>query len=57
VLARIEGYRQKLVNTNAINRERLIWTNLSQDLNTETAYMGNWYRSQWDMVDTYINSL
>ncbi|MES2426870.1 MAG: CotH kinase family protein [Bacteroidota bacterium] len=54
---RIEGYRKVLVNTNAITRERVVWTNITQDLNTETAYMTTWYGAQYDLFDTYINNL
>jgi hypothetical protein len=55
--ARIEGYRKLMVNSNAFAREQYIATNITQDLNTETAYMNTWYSAQFDLVDNYINGL
>jgi hypothetical protein len=54
---RIEGYRKTLVNTNAFTRERLVWPNITQDLNTEAAYMTTWYGAQYDVFDTYVNNI
>ncbi|GAA4105368.1 CotH kinase family protein [Mucilaginibacter panaciglaebae] len=57
VEARIDVYRKLLNNTNAFTRERQIWTNITQDVNTEAAYMTNWYSAQYDQFDNYVNSL
>jgi hypothetical protein len=57
VNSRIEAYGKILTNTNAFSRERVRWTNITQDLNTETAYMETWYSAQYNLMDTYINSL
>ncbi|MES2375892.1 MAG: CotH kinase family protein [Bacteroidota bacterium] len=57
VSARIEAYRKMLVNTNAFARERYRWANVMQDLDPEAAYMTSWYTDQYNMVDSYINSL
>lgn len=57
VAARIEVYRKLMTNTNAFNRERKVWDNITQDLNTEAAYMDNWYSTQYDQFDSYVNSL
>jgi hypothetical protein len=57
VAARIEGYRNLMVSTNAFAREQYIATNITQGLNDEVTYMNGWYSIQYDMVDTYINSL
>ncbi|WP_186292550.1 CotH kinase family protein [Mucilaginibacter corticis] len=57
VNARIENYRNIMVTTNAFAREQLIWTNISQDLNTEAVYMDTWYSAQYDLFDNYINDL
>jgi len=57
VTARIESYRVLLVNTNAFTRERAVWNNITQDLNTETSYIETWYSAQYDLMDSYINSL
>jgi hypothetical protein len=57
VNARIEAYRKLLVNTNAFTRERAKWTNITQDLNTETSTMETWYSAQYDLMDSYINGL
>lgn len=55
VNARIEAYRDLLTNTNAIVREAARWGAL--DLPTETTWMETWYRSRFDYLDTYFNSL
>ena len=57
VNARVENYRNIMVTTNAFARERLIWTNITQDLNTEATYIDTWYSAQYDLFDKYINSL
>jgi len=57
VANRIEGYRKQLVETNAINRERVVWNNITQDLNTEATYMNTWYNAQFDLMDGYFNGL
>lgn len=57
VAAHIEVYRKLLNNTNAFTRERQIWTNITQDINTEAAYMTNWYAGQYDQFDSYVNNL
>lgn len=57
VAARIEVYRKLMTNTNAFNRERKVWDNITQDLNTEAAYMDNWYSTQYDQFDSYVNGL
>ncbi|WP_214073169.1 CotH kinase family protein [Mucilaginibacter sp. dw_454] len=57
VAARIETYRSLLVNTNAFARERLVWNNITQDLNPEASYMTTWYSAQYDLFDTYVNNL
>jgi len=57
VAARIEVYRKLLNNTNTFARERLIWNNITQDVNTEAAYMINWYNAQYDMFTSYVNNL
>jgi len=31
--------------------------NISQDLNTKTTHIQNWYSGQYDLFDTYINNL
>jgi hypothetical protein len=55
--ARIDAYKNTLVNTNAFARERAKWTNITQDLPTETDYMEKWYVTQYNDVDAYINNL
>jgi hypothetical protein len=55
--ARIELYRQQLVNTNAFGREMAKWGNITRDLNAETTYMENWYVTQYALLDEYINNL
>lgn len=57
VAARIEVYRKLLNNTNAFTRERQVWNNITQDINTEANYMTNWYGGQYDMFDSYVNGL
>jgi hypothetical protein len=57
ISARIEGYRKILVNTNAFARERYRWANITRDLDPEAAYMTSWYTDQYNLVDTFINSL
>ncbi|GAB3926845.1 CotH kinase family protein [Mucilaginibacter myungsuensis] len=54
---RVENYRKKLVETKAIDREKKVWTNLGQDLNTEAEYMKSWYGSQFTLINDYFNSL
>lgn len=55
--ARIEVYRKLMTNTDAFTRERKVWDNITQDLNTEASYMNNWYSTQYDQFDSYVNSL
>lgn len=55
--SRIEAYRRQLVNTNAFARERGVWTNITQDLNTEADYMTNWYFAQYNLFDDYVDGL
>lgn len=57
VSTRVENYRKLLVGTNAIARERVVWGNLTQDLNTEASYMNTWYNAQYDLMDGYFNGL
>jgi hypothetical protein len=57
ISGRIEGYRKLLVGTNAFARERYRWANITRDLDPEAAYMTSWYTDQYNMVDSYINSL
>jgi hypothetical protein len=57
ITARIESYRKMLVGTNAFARERYRWANLTRDLDPEAAYMTSWYSDQYNLVDTYMNSL
>lgn len=57
VAARIEVYRKLLNGTNAFTRERQVWDNVTQDVNTEATYMNSWYSTQYDQVDNYISNL
>ncbi|HEY9535669.1 MAG TPA: CotH kinase family protein [Mucilaginibacter sp.] len=57
VAARIEVYRKLLNNTNAFAREHRAWNNITQDVNTEAAYMSSWYSAQYDQFDNYVNGL
>jgi len=45
------------LTTNAFTRERDKWGNITQDLDTETKFMSDWYGSQFDKLDNYIGNL
>ncbi|MES2809616.1 MAG: CotH kinase family protein [Bacteroidota bacterium] len=55
--SRIETYRKQLASTGAFARESTLWFNPTQNINTETEYMTNWYNAQFDLVDHYFNNL
>lgn len=57
IAARIEAYRKVLGGTNAFNRERVLWGNIPQDLNSEAAFMTDWYSAQFDLMDQFVNGL
>jgi spore coat protein CotH len=54
---RLEFYRKQLTTTNAIERERKIWPNINQDLDTEVSYISRWYDLHLESLDSYINGL
>ena len=53
--ARIEAYRDLIINTKAMDREMAMWGSL--DIASETAYMESWYSNRFDFLDTYFNNL
>jgi hypothetical protein len=57
VSTRIEAYRKVLNTGSAFTREKATWLNVTQDLNTEAAYMSSWYADQYNLMDAYINDL
>ncbi len=56
VSERIEAYRKVLGSTKAFARERVLWGNIPQDLNSEASFISDWYSAQVDLVDDYISN-
>lgn len=55
VNARIEAYRDLIINTKAMDREIAVWGSL--DIASETSYMESWYSTRFDFLDSYFNGL
>jgi hypothetical protein len=56
VAERMTAYKNLLLNTNAFTRESEKWPEYNLKLETEVAYMIDWYNNHYAFLDAYLNN-